>query len=197
MCARQAISLLAVLLLLSETDLPAQETQATDTAYAARRVVVPGSRVRIDAPTLFAERLDGTVEALRPDTLLLRLDPKNAETTLIPVASVERLQVFQGNQAAYGEIFGTIAGMLAGGLLAHELVPSDRYTGVARSVSAGAGVLLGGLAGYLIGKQVDKAVFGERWKEVPISRVLWETRLQPRVAAYPDGKFVFALSFYH
>lgn len=206
MCARQVIPRLAVLFLLPwsvscawsyQTDPSPVAEPVADTAYAVDRLIPPGSRVRIDAPTLFAERLDGTVEALRPDTLLLRLDSENAEATLVPVSSVERLRVFQGSQAPLGEIFGTIAGMLAGGLLAHELVTGDESTGVARSVSAGVGVILGGLAGYLAGKQVDRAVFGERWMEVPVSRVLWETRLQPKVAAYPDGRLVLALSFYH
>jgi hypothetical protein len=199
MCARLAVSLLAILLLNSKTDLPAQETQANDTIYAAERVIPPGSRVRIVAPTLFAERLDGTIEALRPDTLLLRFDAEDAATTLVPVASVDRLEVFQGSRAPYGEVFGMIGGMLAGGLLAYEVAPSGSSTGdeLSRSLYVAVGVFLGGGAGYLVGKQIDKAVFGEKWKEVPVSRILWETRLQPQVVLYPGGEFVVALSYYH
>jgi hypothetical protein len=163
------------------------------------RLVPPGTRVRIDAPTLFAERQDGTIEALRPDTLLLKFDAKDTATTLVPVASVERLEVFQGNRAPYGEIFGTIGGMLAGGLLAYEVAPSGSSTWdeLSRSLYVAVGVLLGGAAGYLVGRQLDKAVFGERWKEIPVSRVLWETRLKPQVAVYPDGGFILGLSFHH
>jgi hypothetical protein len=199
MRARLAVSLLVVLLLIAKTDLPAQETQTLDTTYAAERIILPGSRVRIVAPTLFAELLDGTIEALRPDTLLLRFDAEDTATAVVPVASVERLEVFQGSRAPYGEIFGTIGGMLAGGLLAYELAPSGRSAGeeLSRSFYVAVGVFLGGGAGYLVGKQLDKAVFGETWKEVPVSRILWETRLQPQVSAYPDGRLVIALSFYH
>lgn len=59
------------------------------------------------------------------------------------------------------------------------------------------GVAAGVLTGYLLGKRLDRVVFGERWKEVPVSHLLWETRLGGVSASIPDGQPMFAVSYSH
>jgi hypothetical protein len=200
MYGRRIIVLAVVMLLVllvgcarSRQSDPAPEGAATaDTAYTVDRQLPPGSRVRIVAPALSDERLEGRLEALWPDTLAVIFDAAGDERTIVPVSAVERIHVLGASRAPYGQLLGAIAGALAGGLLAYELAPSGGGTGdqLARSFSVSIGVGLGGFTGYLLGKRVDTVVFGDRWEEVPVSRVLWETRLQARSGADRDEQLI-------
>jgi len=144
---------------------PAPSTAATsEAAVAVDREVPPGSRVRIIAPTLSVEPLEGAVEALWPDTLALLVGSASDERTIVPLSAVERLLVSRDNRAPYGELFGAIGGALAGGLVAYKLAPSGNSTTeqLTRSFAVSVGVAAGVLTGYLLGKQLDRVVFSAK-----------------------------------
>ncbi len=137
-------------------------------------VLVQGNRVRLAAPALFADLLEGRVDSIFPDTLLVR--PKKSAATVVPLVSVSEIAIHRGNNQIVGELLGTVFGALLGGLVGSELSPFDPNSGINVNVTTVLGIVLGGVGGYFLGKQFDRLVFGENWESVPVSRIRWESQ---------------------
>lgn len=174
------IGLAVLVLLCAMGQASAQEApKISDEWPRNERLLFVGDKVRITAAELFPGRVAGEVEWILPDTLVLR--PKDYAPQLVPLASVQALEISRGNEQYVGAVLGGLLGILAGASIAGSLAGSDGpqsgFDTKALLVSAGA--ILGGFGGYFVGKQADRLVFGERWEEIPVSRILWETRLEP------------------
>jgi len=92
------LSLLApVTILASATPLAAQQS-------APPIEVRAGSRVRLDAPGVVADRIIGTVIARTPDTLTIANE--RSSTIAVPVARITHLEVSRGDSRSAGAIHG-------------------------------------------------------------------------------------------
>lgn len=102
----QALAIVA-LAALPPRELPAQETRV-------QQPVRIGDRVRLAVPTLLAKRVVGTVEALGPDTLVVKSE-RGREIVAVPLRSLTQLERSSGRGMDYkrGALYGAIAGAAA------------------------------------------------------------------------------------
>jgi hypothetical protein len=169
---------------------------AQEPAPAGPRVVTNGDRVRIVAPGLFPGAMEGRVEALYPDTLVLR--PGEGEPFAIPLAGVKELAVNRGSAQQLFVFLAVFPAAYLGGALAKEtFFPGDGTVSVLEGTVVALGGVVGLLAGRLVGAQIDRLVFGEKWEEVPVSRVRWETRTFRDTARAGEMKILFYVSVAH
>lgn len=155
-------------------------------------LVRPGSRVRITAADLFDGRAQGKVESIRPDTLVL--NTRRLGELTAPLTAVDDLSLHRGNNQDLFRIAAIFPGAFAGAVAADAAVPSQRDDfahAVVVSVGGAIGLFLGAVAGYYI----DRWVFGERWEEIPVSRIRWESRNLNRNSA--SGTAGLAIGFSH
>ncbi len=145
-------------------------------AVAAQQTpVTPGARVRISAPSVAENPLLGTVVALPADTLIVDA-PGYADPLALPLASVARLEVSQGQEsrtlkgAGIGSLIGAGAGLASAAIacaITGDCDSGDPYTGLVYLSLGVLGAAAGALTGAIIGstKEVD------RWVDVPLERV--------------------------
>ena len=173
---RTVLSLIAGLLLVSVTNLSAQQAPPIE----------PGSRVRITAPDQAMHQEVVTLEAWRGDTLVIG----RPWTFRCPLASVTRLDVSRGRNALKGLLIGAMVGapICAAVLFVGSQDPGDPnslcYEGAAGCAARGA--LVCGAAGGLVGLGIG--ALSERWKEVPLDQ------LRLSFVARRDGRLSFGVS---
>jgi len=148
--------------------------------------VTVGTRVRVTAPDLDVDKYDGTVAALRGDTLTVG-------TVQVPLASVTRLDVHQGRKGNVGKgtIIGTLVGLPTGfalGVFYQQACSHASDIGETCLPLIPIGVVAVGLAGALVGGTIGSLIKTDRWEEVPLDRL--------RVSLGPqrDGRFGFGAS---
>lgn len=136
--------------------------------------IVPGTRIRVTAPTVASDRLVGTAMSLDVDTLVMKAEDWAAPLT-VPIASVTRLdvsrgKVSRGKNALKGAGIGLLVGG-AGGYVVEASVEGDQAIAPIVGAIGGAvngsligasgkyatiGFLSGAVAGTLIGLAMDK-----------------------------------------
>ena len=149
--------------------------QSADTVFVP---LVPGTRVRIAAPELGAERITAVFSAHRGDTLvLMRYQGSRGDSLVVATADVQTMEVSRGWRARALRlgIAGAVVGAIAGGIWGYNAVlPADdpscsficrrepTRVGVANGVSIG--ISVGGVVGALVGR----FVLGEQWTPVTL-----------------------------
>jgi hypothetical protein len=129
----------------------------------------PGARVRVTVTDPGARPLVGTLESLRGQSLVLRVDD---DPYPIPRAAVRRIEVSRGRRISrrwttLGAAAGGAAGAFVGGCLANK----DDYgvlCGGQDDTKYVIGGIVGGLAGGALGAWLGR---GERWEEVDLRRL--------------------------
>lgn len=143
---------------LAATALPAQEVLA----------VSPGQRVKVRSPEA---RGVFVVQTVTPDTLVVAA--ANGETRAVPIASISRLEVSEGERTRMGGFgrgagFGFLIGAVIGGGLG--LTSGDDGIFSAGETALILGTFSGGV-GALIGGALGASNPGEHWRRVPVRRV--------------------------
>lgn len=127
--------------------------------------LVPGARVRITAPSVAPGRLGGTVRTLADDAIELAIGGRE-ELFPVPRGAVLRLEVSEGRNRGKGALIGGGALAAVGAIVgAVGCRDSDDFgSGFCGAVLGGAGLVIGGGVGALVGA-------GDRWKDLPSDRV--------------------------
>ena len=150
------------------------------------RAIMVGVRVRITAPDLDIYKYDGTVAALRGDTLTVG-------PVQVPLASVTRLDVHQGRKGNVGKgaMIGTLVGVptgLALGVFYQQACSNSSDIGETCVALVPIGAVAIGLAGALVGGTVGALIKTDRWEEVPLER------FRVTLAPQRNGRFALGLS---
>jgi hypothetical protein len=153
----------------------------------ANAPVQPGQRVRVRSTVTSTPELTGVVEAVRPDTLLVRDDDRSVATA-VPLPTVDRLQVSLGRHshwvrgAGIGFVVGAVTGAVLGAAGHNE---EDVFFGPGATAFMGAILLspIGAATGALVGLMVKT----ERWETVSLDRVA------PTVSGGLDGRLSVGL----
>ena len=128
--------------------------------------VVPGARVRINAPSVCKRQVVGTLVTWDADTLVV--EPQSGTWLSIPHTSLMQLEVSLGKKSWGPRMAaGFLAGTLALGVytLTGERCYEDEDAASPVLVCA----LLGGLPGALVGGLIARA--DEKWQPVPLDRI--------------------------
>ncbi len=179
---RTVLSLAVVPLLIPLAALSAQEPPPIEA----------GSRIRVTAPTVGADKLVGM--CVEVDATRLRIQAgERVPPRAISLTDVTRLEVSQGRKSnalkglLIGGLVGTPIGAAVGGVvgsIAHGL--DEAHASMAAYVATGA--LVFGAAGGLVGLGIGALSSSERWKEVPLDR------LRVSFVARRDGRFALGVS---
>lgn len=146
----------------------------------------PGMRVRVTAPDLGLDKRQGTVGAVRGDTLFLAVD----STVPVPVTAMTRLEVHRGTTSNAGK------GMIIGGAIGAGLgiaagVWGQGLCGFGEGEDCWTAIpllgVLGGAAGVGMGAVIGSLSSSDRWERVSPYIV--------RVVALPRRGVVVGLSF--
>ena len=129
--------------------------------------LTPGTRVRILAPGVAANKVIGTVEKVSEDSVTLNVPGRNEPVSILR-EKIARLDVSEGPRsrgvdAAIGGVIG--AGIGAAGCAAGN--GSGQGHIVSTGAVAGVCALFGGGLGALIGALIPP---GEHWKEIAVPR---------------------------
>lgn len=153
MRAPRTAILVAALVFAAQADLSAQQGPP----------VTAGDRVRVTAPTTNPDPILGTLVSMGADTCVLEVRGR-AEPITLPLVSVTNLEVSRGKKdhALVGAGVGFGIGAVSGGVLA---------AGLGENANAGAGILLFGLAGSLVGTAVGAFIRTEGWEVVDLQSV--------------------------
>jgi hypothetical protein len=122
------------------------------------------TRVRIRAPELSKKPLVGTLTAVEPDVVLLRVDGEDRPLT-VPRDLVTKWEVSQGRHSHVGRdaAWGLLGGVVVGAALVTATYEEDSWFSQGESLALGAGFLggIGAVLGALVG--INKT---ESWEEV-------------------------------
>ncbi len=132
--------------------------------------VAPGTRVRITAPSLGADKLIGTVVPSPADTLMVR--PADRMTAVaIPLASMTRLEVRNGQKShlLLGAAIGFVAGATSLGI--GSAVVCNREDSDCSKYHTVTFTVLGGLSGGAAGALMGSLIQTDRWDRVPLERL--------------------------
>lgn len=156
---------------LAPSALQSQEAEPTPTAPA----IESGTRVRVTAPFVLPDRIEGSMESATDDTLQVNT---SAGLVKVPVENLQKLEVSTGRRANVGRgaIYGTAIGGLTGlalGLIdgGAECSSSDAFCLYDYSAGqmAAMGLLTGAALGAAVGAIVGAIVKTEKWETVPVS----------------------------
>lgn len=131
--------------------------------------IAVGSRVRVQAPSISGERLEGIVVKLEENAFVLN-DRDRGRFVKIPVESITTLELWkaQRSKAAKGLGFGLLIGAGAGaviGILGAQ--GTDMPYGSAVLIFGGVFGLAGGGIGALVGSMTTE----KRWVEIPREQI--------------------------
>ena len=151
----RSLARLCVLVLLCAHPLRAQEAEPP--------ALAPGERVRVSL--LEGPRVAGQLLSLAYDSLFLQVGREPAPRVL-PLASMQGLEVSRGRPRARWTLVGALSGATAGMLYMRVFVETDpRDFGGLQRTADGIGITLPGmLAGAALGWRVAP----ERWASVPL-----------------------------
>jgi hypothetical protein len=133
--------------------------------------LVVGSRVRLQAPSVVAGRVEGLVLAIDDDALVVGSD--HAAAVRVPRDAVARLEVSTGRRghALQGMAIGGAIGGAAFGVIDQQEYCAEYYDPLekcpSRAEMVGIGVFGGAAWGLLIGHLTK----GDRWSKVPAERL--------------------------
>jgi hypothetical protein len=155
-------------------------------AVSAQQANLPaGTRVRLSHTP--GKALTGTVVGQRADTLVLKAD-RDGENVLVPLNTIERLQVGQRVHSRRSALGGSTAGLLlgaTGGLLVGPLVtsrgcrsPEKTPTNLANCAIAMMdgdvrlkATVVGGIGGALVGAIVGMLSTVDRWEDATPQKI--------------------------
>jgi len=179
---RTVLSLAALPLLIPLQSITAQQAPSIET----------GSRIRVTAPTVGADKLAGV--CVEVDATRLRVQAEEQVSPLtISLADVTRLEVSQGRKsnALKGLGFGALIGGSIGAVLGLLASTGESYEnpceGNAPACAAG-GAAAFGVTGALVGLGIGALTKSERWEEVPLDR------LRVNIVPQRDGRLALGLS---
>ncbi len=143
---------------------------------------MPGTRIRIDAPSVLPSRLVGTLLAVRFDTLEVKGNIKASRgkqsewTDPIPLSVIDNLERSRGTKG-HG-LVGMGLGLLAGVATAHVVSSSSgEYRGLAFLTS---GVLFA-VGGAVLGGMLGAQFRTEQWENVSVGMVETDPVPEPRL----------------
>lgn len=158
-------------------------TPLTRTTAQERPPVEPGARIRVTAPSVFSDRIVGTVVSWESERLVLRLGPEKLYgTTTFPIDSIIKLEISSGKKSYFGE--GALIGSLVGGIIGYLACgPIDYCDDGARPAAIFA------VPGFALGAIIGRASSSTIWEDVPLR--------QPRVSFGPqrDGGLGLSVRF--
>jgi hypothetical protein len=166
--------------------------------------VAPGARVRVSAPAVAAQRLEGIVARLDADTIVVRSDSWGTDLA-VPLGSVTALDLSRGRKsralkfggigAAIGAVVGTFLMIVDEGTSAPTVRITDEEPPaewVARPVWQKVRYpLLSAAAGFGIGAIIGVAFPGERWEAVPLEGLRVSVTPQPASGISLSASFSF------
>jgi len=155
---------------LTPLTLYSQEVEAGPDATS----VEAGTRVRVTAPFVLSDRIEGSVTQVADGTLQVSTSGGLVD---VPLANLQKLEVSLGEKAnaGRGALYGTAIGGLAGlalGLIegGTECAPGAFLcTETSAGQVAGMGLLTGAALGAGVGAIVGALVKTEKWETVPVS----------------------------
>ncbi|HEY7409235.1 MAG TPA: hypothetical protein VII13_00745 [Vicinamibacteria bacterium] len=147
----------------------------TGAATAAAQALVPGERVRVDAPGVGEGVLVGTLRAARPDGLRVQMEGRDWAME-VPLPAVRGLWVSRGtrSKAALGAVLGAAAGAAAGYFLFDE---DEQVDG--QGDGRGLAMVFGGAAGAAAGGLLGTAFKSEKWEPVSLASMRPRADLLP------------------
>ena len=153
-------------------------TPLTSTTAQEQPPVESGARIRVTAPSVFSDRIVGTVVSWESEQLVL--DALRGTLTF-PIDSIIRLEISRGKKSYVEE--GAGIGLLVGGISGY-LACGPAFTCDKRALAAAIFAVPGALLGAIVGAAASPTI----WEEVPLSRL--------RVSLGPqrDGRFGLGLS---
>lgn len=137
-------------------------------ALQAQIDVRAGANVRVLAPSVADSLLRGRLVAI--DSASLLLAPTSAGSLNVPMARVQRLEVFRPGprKTLTGALVGTLLGLAAGYGIAHASLVDTNCDYICGAVEAGSAIL-GGTVGLVAGGIIGSRSRGEgRWEAVPL-----------------------------
>lgn len=133
----------------------------SSTAEAATPNVSTGDRVRVTAPALSRDRIEGRLAAQDAETLTI-VPRADGSTLRVPRAQIARLEVARGKKSHLIEgVFAGIAGGVVLGAAACGAMPCQGHGSETRTLQKT--TLLGAAAGAFVGTLVRT----DRWTTVP------------------------------
>lgn len=146
-----------------------------------------GTRVRVNAPTLFQQQITGEVAAVEEAALEMRIDAGTTAVS-VPFSAIERLQISRGDHSNSGKgaLIGLGVGAGLGLALGIAAAAADDGNGSYWDWDVGAGEVLAvtavfGAAGAGVGALIGLASRTESWQTIPTDGV------RPTVTPQPGG----------
>jgi len=165
-------------------------TAVASSAVAQEAPLRPGQRVRVQSAIVNTPVVTGAVEAIRPDTLVVRPEDgaSGGVATAIPLSSIARLQVSQGRHSKWvtGLVVGLGIGVGGGAILGATTCEGDFLFTTGDCAVMGA--TLFGAVGAVSGTVVGLLTKSERWESVPVNRV------RPTVGRGFNGRANFGIA---
>lgn len=159
------LSIAPVAALLATLALPAEAQQTPATTPRTNALpIVPGARVRISATTLVAPLLANFLE-MKGDTAVFIEAAAGRGIWTFPVDQITKLEVSRGDQRfnkrpmVKATLIGAGAGALAFWGVTGLYHPSDSGKKFNRTATAGAGLVVGGIVGAIIGSRAASEHF--------------------------------------
>ena len=153
--------------------------------------LAPGQQVRATAREFGLVRAPATIESINGDTLVLR----SGATRLVPLASVERLEVYAGRRSHW--LLGGGIGLVVGAGVTYTVLRSGGSTALCNqsqnqdAMNSGECLALaaaGGVVGAGLGALVGAFIKSDRWEDVSPDR--FRLGLAPR----PSGGLTLSAS---
>jgi hypothetical protein len=131
--------------------------------------VEPGERVRMQAPAVAAERFTGRIEAVFPDSLVVRPDGFSVPLG-VPWDAVQSLELYRPERRNAGAQVGALVGAAAGTLLALAFIVDESCVGCGSLVTRFGLATPYALIGAAIGGALGSLIGGDVWLSVPLPR---------------------------
>lgn len=129
-----------------------------------------GRRVRVTAPQFSARVVEGRAASLSNDTLRLEDCRPDLDLEIIPLSTISRVQVYDGQRShtILGALIGAGAGLATWGVIESvDSEPEDGwFEGLDRTLSTLMAVVLVA-GGTVTGGVVGTLITTDRWREVP------------------------------
>lgn len=147
-------------------------------------LVQPGQRVRVHSALARTPELIGGVQAIGPDTLVVRYVEGGGASaaTAIPLAYISQLEVSRGQHSRWlrGLVIGLAAGATTGVILG---ATSEGDWLFSKSDLALMGAVVMAPVGGAVGLVVGALTKSERWETVPVPRPVKGVTLGPKPRA--------------
>ncbi len=136
-------------------------TPLTSTTAQEQPPVESGARIRVTAPSVFSDRIVGTVVSWESEQLVL--DTLRGTLTF-PIDSIVKLEISRGKRSYVAE--GAGIGLVVGGISGY-LACGPAFTCDKRALAAAIFAVPGVVLGAIVGAGVSPTI----WEEVPVSQL--------------------------